>query len=127
LARLLIPIRGPAQILKVRVEGVGSHDVAGIMLEGRPKHPIGRTAFREQVAAIATASLAKVGLEEVDIWAIVPIPVPKGAVVSGPMAIPTSKTVFAATFRRGGPAPAQKLLDGQGIYEEPQWAATLQK
>jgi hypothetical protein len=34
------------------------------------------------------------------VWAIVPVLVPKGAVVSGDLAVPTTKTTFGCTVRR---------------------------
>ncbi len=127
LARTLLrQSAGPAQILHVRVDGAGGHEVAGVMLEGRSKHALSRSAFANQVATIVEASLEARGIEEVDVWAVVPIPVPKGAVVSGPMAVPVTKTVFAGTFRRSERAgAASKLREGRGIYVDPVWEATL--
>jgi hypothetical protein len=125
LATTVLPLGGPLQILKVRVDAVGAHAVAGITLEGRSKHLVSRAALRDQVVALARTALSGGALEEVDIWAIVPIPVAKGAIVSGPMAVPTSKTVFAATFRRGDEPPAEKMRRGRGVYVDPEWSAGL--
>ncbi len=127
LARTLLRTSpGPAQILHVRVDGAGAHDVAGVMLEGRPKRPLKKPAFFDQVQAIVLAGLAAPGIEEIDVWAVVPIEVPPGAVVSGPMAVPTTKTVFAGTFRRSErDAVAAKLHERRGIYVDPAWERTL--
>jgi hypothetical protein len=126
LAKVLLPIGGPAQILKVRVDAVGKHAVAGVLLEGGAKHPYGRQAFLGEVEQIAAATLDRSAVEEVDIWAIVPIEVPKGAIVSGPMAVPTSKNVFAVTFPRAERGAIAKVLQvGRDVYFGPAWEATL--
>ena len=50
---------------------------------------------------IARAFAAAPAAEEVDLWVTVPIAVGKGLVVSGDLAVPTTRTVFTLSVRRG--------------------------
>ena len=100
-ARALLTEMWPATVQQVRVDTTGTHSVAGIVLSGVKFHrPLGVSAFLDEVQTLVTRAFAARPLEEVDLWATVPIRVPKGAVVSGDLAIPTSRTVFACSVRR---------------------------
>ena len=58
---------------------------------------VDRSTSRSSSRAFAAAP----AVEEIDLWASVPIDVGKGVIVSGDLAKPTSRTVFSITVRRG--------------------------
>jgi peptidoglycan/xylan/chitin deacetylase (PgdA/CDA1 family) len=111
----------PEPIEKVRVLNVPPATVAGIMLSGRGLHapvtPDGFETDARDMAATALAAAPNVG--EVDVWAVVPQPVPAGATVAGDLAVPTDRTVFSIAVRRGGP-PSRSYIDAA-------WAADLKR
>ena len=117
----------PAQVRKVRVDGVGSHAIAGLTLSGIKFH--GRLTpdgLLDEVTALVTQSFAASSVEEVDVWAIVPLPTYAHEVVAGDLAQPTSYTVFAATVRREELATfAARLRRGDDVYWNATWRATL--
>lgn len=118
----------PVQILKVRVDGVGRHQIAGILLSGVKFHePLGPGGFVSEVADIVRETFAASDVEEVDVWAIVPLRVGQHAVVAGDKAVPTSRVVYGATVRRGDDRglPA-RLTAGDAVYWDPAWKASLQ-
>lgn len=97
----------PEPILKVRVLTVPPASVAGIMLSGARWH---RTINKRQLLGDAVAMAGRAfasgpNLAEVDIWAIVPLPVQPGAPVSGDLAVRTSRTVFSVVARPANGAP----------------------
>ncbi|MGH7729027.1 MAG: hypothetical protein ACREM2_09570, partial [Vulcanimicrobiaceae bacterium] len=118
---------GPAQILKIRVDGAGPHLIAGLMLSGERFHaPLDPARFSNEVIALTVRSFAALPLEEVDVWAVVPIAVPRGSIVSGDLAIPTERIVYSATVRRAeGPAFAARLRRGDDVFWDPRWRAAL--
>jgi len=90
-----------AQILRVYVDGAGSHQIAGIVLSGVKFHrPLTRALFMNEVNAIIQEAFSAAPVEEVDLWCVVPLAIGKGAVVSGDLAQPTERTVFSVTTRR---------------------------
>jgi peptidoglycan/xylan/chitin deacetylase (PgdA/CDA1 family) len=111
----------PEPILKVRVLQLEPATVAGIMLSGQKFHrPVDRAAFAADVdAMLDRAFLADPSISEVDVWAVVPIPVGKTATVSGDLAVPTDRTVFSAAV------PRTRWLRAGGAagvtYWEPGW------
>ncbi len=115
----------PAQILSVRVDGIGGHSVAGLALSGVKFHQrLTRSRFIDEIVGIVEASFAASPLEEVDLWCSVPLSVGKGAVVSGDLAIPTSRTVFAVTVRRDE-SPSflrARLQAGDTVFWDADWA-----
>ena len=119
----LLLTRWSAQIVKVRVDGVGGHEVAGIILEGGNFHgTLSWRGFTQEVGAVATQALATGRVDEVDIWATVPLELPPNAVVSGDYALPTTKTVFSLTVQRGREATiARRLASRDGVFVEPEW------
>lgn len=120
----------PAQVLKVYVDGTGSHAVAGIRISGVKFHrALDRRGFAAEVADVATQTLAAARLEEVDIYAVVPLSVGKGVVVAGDLAKPSSRTVFAVTVRRGESRSAlfARLQTGRLAYWDQDWAGRFLK
>ena len=109
----------PEQILKVRIVKTAPAVVAGIMLSGVKFHePVDRQTFAEDAAdMIYRAFAADAAVSEVDVWAVVPIPVGTRATVSGDLAVPTNRTVFSAAVRRSEWAHEQGGLGN--IYWEP--------
>jgi hypothetical protein len=123
----LLATRGPAQILKIRVDAVGSHQVAGILLSGENLiEPVDAAGFIQQTIVLIEGAFAASDVEEVDLWATVPIAVPPGAIVSGDLAVPVSRIVFAASARRADrQAYAMRLRAGTGVYWASDWRAEL--
>ncbi|GAC1564821.1 MAG: hypothetical protein NVS3B17_21250 [Vulcanimicrobiaceae bacterium] len=121
--------RWPAQVRKVRVDGVGPHLVAGIVLDGTKFHEtLHASGLLDEVVALVDQAFAASAVEEVDIWAIVPLPTYAGEVVAGDLAQPTSYTVFAATVRRGEIATfAARLRHGDDVYWDATWRAGLER
>ena len=111
----------PAQILKVRVDGIGSHQVAGLMLSGAKFHAkLDRAGFEREIVELLRRAFAAAPIEEVDVWATVPIPYDKREPVSGDYAQPTSRIVFALSCRRDELAGLpERLTRGRDVY----WAA----
>ncbi|MBV8203414.1 MAG: polysaccharide deacetylase family protein [Candidatus Eremiobacteraeota bacterium] len=94
--------RFPEQVLKVHVLALPSATVAGIVLSGVKFHaPVDRRQFAGDVRMmIDRAMQAAPAVDEVDVWATVPLPVVAGAQVSGDYAVPTSRTVFSCAVTR---------------------------
>lgn len=123
IGRTLFRTVWPAQIRKVRVDGVGSHRVAGVVLSGTNFHSkLAPAAFVDEVVAIVTQTFAASDVEEVDAWAILPLPTYANEVVAGDLAQPTSYTVFfgdrapsrTRAFRRAYSLGDRRLL-GCGV------------
>lgn len=111
----------PEQILKVRTYRTEPAVVAGIMLSGVKFHaPVDRQTFAADAAdMVYRAFAADPSVGEVDVWAVVPIPVAPHADVSGDLAVPTNRTVFSAAVRR---ADFARDEDGLGTtYWEAGW------
>lgn len=128
LARVLLAHTWPAQVLKVRVDGAGAHEVAGLVLSGVKFHePLSPRGFLAEVTALAQATLRSSAVEEVDVWTTVPLAVGKGAVVAGDFARPTTRIVFSATLPRAAAAPgvARYLERGDAVFWDPAWKASL--
>jgi hypothetical protein len=128
LARALLTQMWPASVEQVRVEGFGRHRVAGIVLSGVKFHQsIDAEGFLDEVSALVSKAFAAADVEEVDVWALVPIPVPKGAIVSGDLAVPTNRTVFACSVPRSRLLHLEKLLhDKSDVYWEESFISRLQ-
>jgi hypothetical protein len=128
IGRSLLATHGPAQVLKIRVDGIGPHLVAGIVLSGEKlREPVDAAGFLDQVIQIVDETFDAGEVEEVDVWATVPIPVAPGAIVSGDLAVPTSRTVFSASVRRTARQTyAAHLRAGSGVYWSPDWRAHVE-
>ncbi len=127
LGTALLGTTWPAQILKVRIDGTGSHLVAGLVLSGVKFHgELALAGFESEVAELVRQSFAASPIEEVDIWATVPIPVSRLEPVSGDYARPADRIVFSATVRRAEATGfAARLARGEGIFWAPDFRARL--
>lgn len=116
----------PAQVLKVRVDSVGEHHVAGILLSGVRFHGrLHQDGFLREVRDLIVTALRNPSIEEVDVWAVIPIRVPKGADVSGPTGEPTTQTVFSATVQRTQYDRLDTLLRSPDVFWDPTWRSRL--
>lgn len=128
LARVLLARTWPAQVLKVRVDGAGAHTVAGLVLSGVKFHaPLDADGFLAEVSALVRLTLDSSTVEEVDVWATVPVSVGKGAVVAGDFAQPTTRIVFSATVRRADAAGGIEALLRRGdvVFWDDSWRRSL--
>ena len=118
IARRLLARVLPAQVLQVRVDAVGPHRVAGIVVSGVKFHrPLGVRGFDDEMASLVNGALDAAPVEEVDVWATVPLDAGAGTVVSGDLAKPTSRIVFSVTVSRAQRATVRaRLIDGGDIY-----------
>lgn len=127
----LFVTRWPAQIVKVGADGIGNHIVVGLLISGvKFHHPLTRAQFAAEVASVAAAAFSVTPyVAEVDVWATVPLKVPRGEDVSGDLAMPTTRTVFSATVSRGEPASTLRkhLLVSRDVYWDEEWTRTLFK
>jgi peptidoglycan/xylan/chitin deacetylase (PgdA/CDA1 family) len=97
----LLARRFPEQILKVHVLSLRPATVAGIVLSGVKFHrTVNREQFEADVADMVGLAFSAAAIDEVDIWATVPLEVRAGASVSGDYAVPAAKTVFSAAVTR---------------------------
>ncbi len=104
----------PAEVTQVAADGFLGHVIVGVRVSGVKFHErLTAAQFRTEVDRLVRLVFANSPVvEEVDVWATVPIPVPRGAIVSGPYAIPTTRPVFTIAVRRGtDPAAAQTFWD----------------
>ncbi|GAC1499477.1 MAG: hypothetical protein NVS1B14_02950 [Vulcanimicrobiaceae bacterium] len=113
-----------AQVLKVYVDAVGTHRVAGLLLSGvKFHHPLTQAEFSNEAFTLIRESFAAAPVEEVDLWCDVPLGIGKGVVVSGDYAKPTQRIVFTITVRRGESAGRlrQRMQDGKSVYWDAEW------
>lgn len=129
LGTALLRTRWPAQVLKVRIDGFCAHEVAGLVLSGVKFHrPIDAAAFTGEVVALVERAFARSHVEEVDVWATVPLHVGEHVVVAGDNAQPTTRTVYGATVRREEAATfARRLGSGTGVFWDDAWKRSLTK
>jgi hypothetical protein len=132
LGTVLLAHTWPAQVLKVRVDGTGTHEVAGLVISGVKFHgPLDERGFLAEIAALVQRSFAASRVEEADVWVTVPVSAGKGAIVSGDFAQPTSRIVFSATLRRAdapsGSAVLAVLHRGRVVFWDPAWRAALRR
>jgi hypothetical protein len=117
----------PAQLVKVRVDGAGPHEVAGLIISGVKFHArLDERAFTREVVALVSRTFAVSAVEEVDVWATIPLAVVPHEVVGGDLAQPTSRIVYAATVVRGEQATfSARLLRGDQVFWDPAWRTSL--
>jgi hypothetical protein len=127
LGTVIFARRRSAQVLKVRVDGAMSREVAGLVISGVKFHaPLSQSEFTDEVLDLVRTTFAASRVEEVDVWATVPLATEPGAIVSGDMAQPTSRTVFAVSVRRAeGPDYATRIRRGTDVYWDPAFVATF--
>lgn len=121
----------PAQVLQVSANALEGHLVVGIVISGvKFHHPMRRDEFIAEVADVVRQVFVNAPeVEEVDVWTNVPISVAKGTIVSGDLAMPTTRVVFAASARRGETPErfAARVRVGRGAYWDEEWSRTAFK
>jgi len=128
LGSALLATRWPAQVLKIRVDGVGRREVAGLVLSGVKFHrPLGADDFTGEVVALVERAFAASDVEEVDVWATVPLTQPQGAAESGDE-LPVTRIVYAVTVpREEQGAFAVRLRRGGDVFWDPAWRRSLRQ
>ena len=82
----------------------------------------------EIAALIEGAYAAAPDVDEIDLWATVPLDAGKGVVVSGDLAKPTSATVFSITVPKADRrAFRERLAEGRGVFWDPAFRTSLAK
>jgi len=116
-----------AQVMNVRVDGTGSHTVAGLTLSAVKFHQsLDLTSFQAEIAALAGLAFAAAPVEEVDVQATEPLRVGIRAVVSGDLAMPTARIVYAVTIRRTRAGRlGEALAAGAGVFVAPDFRRRL--
>ena len=117
----------PAEVTQIAANELAGHLIVGVRVLGVKFHrAMTREEFASEVVSLVeTAFAAAPSAEEVDLWTSVPIDVPKGVVVSGDLAKPTSRTVFTLSARRGENAAllrARVLTGSDGVFWDDEWA-----
>jgi hypothetical protein len=119
-----------AQLLKVRCERAAAHVDCGLTVSGTHFHrALDVPSWNTEIGGlIAGAFAAAPQVDEIDLWATVPLDAGKGAVVSGDLAQPTSATVFSITVPRSARGTVrERLADGRGVFWDPAFRASLAK
>ena len=124
--------RWPAEVSQISANALGDHLIVGVRVLGvKFHHPMTRSEFESEIVALVAAVWkAAPEAEEVDLWASVPIAVEKGAIVSGDLAKPVSRTVFSLSARRGESSNALRArIEGAdaGVFWDAEWARTVFK
>ncbi len=118
----------PAEISQISANEIKSHLIVGVRLWGVKFHrAVTRQEFVDEVTAIVTKTFAAApAVEEIDVWASIPIEVGKGIVVSGDLARPTVRTVFSLTARRGESAEQVSAeayaANSADVFWDEEWA-----
>ncbi len=118
--------RWPAEVTQIAANELAGHLIVGIRVLGvKFQRPLTRDDFASEILSLVDSAFkAAPSAEEVDLWASVPIDVAKGAVVSGDLAKPTSRTVFSISVRRGESVAALRarvLGNAEGVFWDPVW------
>jgi hypothetical protein len=124
IGRALFETEWPAQVLNVYADGIAGRDVAGLRISGvHFHHSLTREQFIAEVAALVDRSFAASPVDEVDVWATVPLRVGKDVVVAGDLAKPTSRTVFTLSALRGESSAAleRRMRRGAGVFWDQDW------
>jgi hypothetical protein len=130
IGRTLFRTMWPAQIVNVYADGISGHVVAGLHISGvHFHHALTRAQFVDEVCRAVQQTFAAAPVEEIDVWASVPIPVAKGTVVAGDLAMPTFRTVFAVSVRREEPAAvlARRIDAGVDVFWDQDWTRSAFK
>jgi hypothetical protein len=122
----------PAEVSQVSANSLQGHLIVGIRIWGVKFHkPMTRDEFSSEVAELVERAFAAVpGAEEIDVWASVPIAVTKGEIVNGDLAMPTSRTVFSLTVRRGENVATMRVPGSRwsdGAFWDPEWVRSAFK
>ncbi len=130
IGRALFRTEWPAQVLNVYVDGFGGHDVAGLRVSGEHfHHALTRDQFVDEIASLVRESFAAAPVDEVDVWASVPLRVGKDVVVAGDLARPSSRAVFTVSVLRGERVDAllRRMRASRGVYWDQEWARAALK
>jgi hypothetical protein len=130
IGRTLFTTEWPAQVLNVYADGFQGHDIAGLRISGvHFHHPLNRNEFISEVARLVQKAFAAAPIDEIDIWASVPLRVGKDIVVAGDIAKPTSRTVFSVSVQRGESSFSllRRLQQGDGVYWDQEWTRSALK
>lgn len=114
----------PAQVVNVYANGISGHDIAGLHVSGvHFHHPLTQAEFISEIGSLLQRAFAAAPVEEVDVWASVPLTVGKGVVVAGDLAKPTFRTVFTVSVRRGESADSvlRRMQRGDGVFWDQDW------
>ena len=101
--------------------------VAGILLSGVKFHDaMNARRFQADVRSmVRTAFSSDTALDEVDVWATVPIAVGAGLPVSGDFAVPASRTVFSSAVTAKSDAKGERRLTFGTEYWDAVWTREL--
>ena len=96
--------------------------ISGVKFHGKLDEP----GFLAEIASLVKQTFDSSRVEEVDIWAVEPIPFDLQEPVSGDYAQPTDRIVFAVTVRRDEKAKTDKRLHGsKNVFWSPAFHARL--
>jgi len=118
------------QVLNVYADSLPGHSVIGLHLSGTKFHgPVSRAKFYSEVEDLVHESFAAAPIEEVDVYATVPLVVGRDVIVAGDLARPTARNVFTVSVRRGESpsALAQRLQAKRGVFLDEDWARAALK
>jgi hypothetical protein len=124
IGRTLFRTRWPAQVLNVYADATDHQAVAGLRISGvHFHHALSREQFIFEIGDVVERTFAAAPVNEVDVWASVPLNVGKGVVVAGDLAKPTFRTVFTVSVRRGerGAALLARIRNGDGVFWDQDW------
>jgi hypothetical protein len=127
IGRALFTTEWPAQVLNVYADGIAGHNVAGLRVSGvRFHHALTREEYISEIAALVQKTFEASSVEEVEVWATVPLRVGKDIIVAGDLARPTSRTVFTLSVRRGESSTSfiRRMRQGQGVFWDQEWTHT---
>jgi hypothetical protein len=130
IGQALFATRWPAQVINVYADGIAGHDIAGLHVSGvHFHHPLTRAEFIGEIAGLVRRTFAVAPVEEVDVWASVPLNVGKGVVVAGDLAKPTFRVVFTLSALRGESANSllRRMGQGSGVFWDQDWERTALK
>lgn len=118
------------QVLNVYADSIPGHNVVGLHLSGTKFHgSVSRAKFYREVQDLVRESFASSPVEEVDVYATVPLVVGRDVVVAGDLARPTSRNVFTVSVLRGeSPSSLAARLQGKrGVFLDEDWARSALK
>jgi hypothetical protein len=127
IGRVLFMTEWPAQVLNVYADGIAGHKIAGLRVSGvRFHHALTREEYIAEIATLVQKTFASSNVDEVDVWATVPLRVGKDIVVAGDLARPTSRTVFTISVRRGESSASfiRRMRQGEGVFWDQEWTRT---
>jgi hypothetical protein len=126
IGRALFGTTWPVQVTHVRVDAVGAHRVAGLVLEGTKFHDrLDEAGFLREVDDLIGIAMANAPLDEVDLWVTVPLNAGQGAIVSGDLAEATSRIVFSVTVPRDELRGLAARLHSGDVFWDAAWRASL--